>query len=283
MPINLYLAVALIYAGVTLFLWRQAYSTTLGTAPVTLNHVTAWPNWLILFGIVLHAWVLLRSVWVVEGLNLGLGNAVSLIVWLMVLIYWLGSWIYPLASLQMFVLPIAVAGVLVALWVPSNRVLSIAARPALAAHLALSLLAYSLFTIAALHAVLTSALDRGLHQGNTPLALRDVPPLIALESLLLRIIQLGFVLLTLALASGFLFSEQVFGKAITFPHNTHKVVFGVLSWLIFGAFLVGHRFYGWRGRTAALLTLVGFGLLLLGYVGSKFVLEVLLQRAVAGF
>ena len=283
MPINLYLAVALIYAGVTLFLWRQAYSTTLGTAPVTLNHVTAWPNWLILFGIVLHAWVLLRSVWVAEGLNLGLGNAVSLIVWLMVLIYWLGSWIYPLASLQMFVLPIAVAGVLVALWVPSNRVLSIAARPALAAHLALSLLAYSLFTIAALHAVLTSALDRGLHQGNTPLALRDVPPLIALESLLLRIIQLGFVLLTLALASGFLFSEQVFGKAITFPHNTHKVVFGVLSWLIFGAFLVGHRFYGWRGRTAALLTLVGFGLLLLGYVGSKFVLEVLLQRAVAGF
>ena len=279
MPINLYLAVALIYAGVTLFLWRQAYSTTLGTAPVTLNHVTAWPNWLILFGIVLHAWVLLRSVWVVEGLNLGLGNAVSLIVWLMVLIYWLGSWIYPLASLQMFVLPIAVAGVLVALWVPSNRVLSIAARPALAAHLALSLLAYSLFTIAALHAVLTSALDRGLHQGNTPLALRDVPPLIALESLLLRIIQLGFVLLTLALASGFLFSEQVFGKAITFPHNTHKVVFGVLSWLIFGAFLVGHRFYGWRGRTAALLTLVGFGLLLLGYVGSKFVLEVLLQHA----
>ena len=279
MPINLYLAVALIYAGVALFLWRQAYSTTRGTAPVTLNHVTGWPNWLILFGIVLHAWVLLRSVWVAEGLNLGLGNALSLIVWLMVLIYWLGSWIYPLASLQMFVLPIAVAGVLVALWVPSNRVLSIAARPALAAHLALSLLAYSLFTIAALHAVLTSALDRGLHQGNTPLALRDAPPLIALESLLLRIIQLGFVLLTLALASGFLFSEQVFGKAITFPHNTHKVVFGVLSWLIFGAFLVGHRFYGWRGRTAALLTLVGFGLLLLGYVGSKFVLEVLLQRA----
>ncbi len=279
MPTNLYLAVALIYAGVTLFLWRQAYSTTGIPAANASNRAAQWPNWFILFAIVLHGWGLLRSVFVEQGLNLGLGNAVSLIVWLMVLIYWLGSWIYPIVSLQIFVLPIAVAGVLVALIAPSHRVLSIAARPALAAHLALSLLAYSLFTIAALHAVLTSVLDRGLHQGNTPIALRDAPPLIALESLLLRIIQLGFVLLTLALGSGFLFSEQVFGKAITFPHNTHKVVFGVLSWLIFGAFLVGHRFYGWRGRTAALLTLVGFGLLLLAYVGSKFVLEVLLQRA----
>lgn len=279
MPTYLYIAVALIYAGVTLFLWRQAYSTTRRPFSTTSNRRAGWPNWTILLGIILHGWVLVRSVFVADGLNLGLGNAISMIVWLMVLIYWFGSWIYPIVGLQIFVLPVAVAGVLAALLVPSHRVLSIAARPALAAHLALSLLAYSLFTIAALHAVLTSVLDRGLHQGNTPIALRDAPPLIALESLLLRIIQLGFVLLTLALASGFVFSEQVFGKAITFPHNTHKVVFGVLSWLIFGAFLVGHRFYGWRGRTAALLTLVGFGLLLLSYVGSKFVLEVLLQRA----
>ncbi len=174
---------------------------------------------------------------------------------------------------------LAVVGVLFALLVPSDRVLSIAARPALTAHLVMSLLAYSLFTIAALHAILTAVLDSGLRHGNTPTALRDAPPLIALETLLLRIIQLGFVLLTLALASGFLFSEQVFGKAITFPHNAHKVIFGVLSWLIYGAFLVGHRIYGWRGRTAATLTLVGFGLLLLSYVGSKFVLEVILQRA----
>lgn len=277
MSIYAYLVVALIYAAVALFFWRRAYGPA-GAAAATssLNHAS---NWFILLGVVLHGYALQSSIFRDSGMNLGLGNAISLIIWLMVLIYWLGSWFYPLVSLQMFVLPIAVVGVFFAIIAPSDRVLLIASRPALMAHLAMSLLAYSLFTIAALHAILTSALDRGLRHGNTPIALRDAPPLIALETLLLRIIQFGFVLLTLALASGFFFSEQVFGKAITFPHNAHKVIFGILSWLIYGAFLVGHRFYGWRGRTAVILTLVGFGLLLLGYVGSKFVLEVVLQRA----
>ena len=279
MPSNVYLVVALIYGAVALFFWRRAYGSAPATGEIAPQGGIHWSNWAILLAIVLHGWILLRTVFVEQGMNLGLGNAISLIIWLMVLIYWLGSWVYPLVSLQMFVLPIAVVGVLFALIVPSDRVLSIASRPALMAHLVMSLLAYSLFTIAALHAILTAVLDRGLRHGNTPTALRDAPPLIALETLLLRIIQLGFVLLTLALASGFLFSEQVFGKAITFPHNAHKVIFGVLSWLIYGAFLIGHRFYGWRGRTAATLTLIGFGLLLLGYVGSKFVLEVILQRA----
>ena len=279
MPSNVYLVVALIYGAVALFFWRRAYGNAPATEEIALRRGIHWSNWVILLAIVLHGWLLLRTVFVEQGMNLGLGNAISLIIWLMVLIYWLGSWIYPLVSLQMFVLPIAVVGVLFALLVPSDRVLSIASRPALMAHLVMSLLAYSLFTIAALHAILTAVLDRGLRHGNTPVVLRDAPPLIALETLLLRIIQLGFVLLTFALASGFLFSEQVFGKAITFPHNAHKVIFGVLSWLIYGAFLLGHRFYGWRGRTAAILTLVGFGLLLLSYVGSKLVLEVILQRA----
>ena len=268
MPVSLYLLVALIYGAVAAHFWRE--TLTVRDESVTTEKVdrTPWIKWVVLVGILLHGVVLQWSMFGKLGVNLGLGNAMSLILWLTVVIYWLGSWLYPVASLQMFVLPIAAIGVLLALLLPSDRVLSLAARPALAAHLIMSLLAYSLFTIAALHAILTSVLDRGLRQGTTPTTLRDAPPLIAMESLLLRIIQLGFVLLTLALISGFFFSEQVFGKAITFPHNAHKVVFGVLSWGIFGAFLMGHRFYGWRGRTAATLTLVGFGLLLLGELGE---------------
>jgi ABC-type uncharacterized transport system permease subunit len=279
MSASLYLLVALIYGAVAAYFWRRSFSIRHEPSSANNESPGAWVAWTVLAGIIVHAVILYSAIFRAQGLNLGLGNALSLIVCLTVLIYWVGSWIYPIASLQMFVLPIAAIGVLLALLLPSDRVLSLAARPALAAHLVMSLLAYSLFTIAALHAILTSVLDHGLRQGTMPATLRDAPPLIAMESLLLRIIQVGFILLTLALISGFFFSEQVFGKAITFPHNAHKVIFGVLSWGIFGAFLVGHRFYGWRGRTAATLTLVGFGLLLLGYIGSKFVLEVLLQRA----
>jgi len=83
------------------------------------------------------------------------------------------------------------------------------------------------------------------------------------------------VLLTLTLASGVLFSEEILGKAMPL---THKTVFGIVSWLIFGALLLGRRVYGWRGRVAIYWTLAGFVSLLLAYVGVQFVLEIILHR-----
>ncbi len=67
----------------------------------------------------------------------------------------------------------------------------------------------------------------------------------------------------------------MFGRALRFDHKT---LFALLSWIAFGALLVGRHFYGWRGRTALRWTLGGFVLLLLAYVGSRFVLEVVLGR-----
>jgi ABC-type uncharacterized transport system permease subunit len=102
-----------------------------------------------------------------------------------------------------------------------------------------------------------------------------------MEALLFRIIWAGFILLTLTLASGIVFSEELFGRAARF---NHKTVFGFLSWLIFAALLAGRHVYGWRGRVAVRWTLAGFltlvlaFTLVLAYIGSKFVLEVILGR-----
>ena len=72
-----------------------------------------------------------------------------------------------------------------------------------------------------------------------------------------------------------LFSEEVFGRPFV---ADHKTVFSVIAWAVFGVLLIGRRLRGWRGRTALRLTLAGFALLLLAYVGSRFVLEVVLGR-----
>jgi ABC-type uncharacterized transport system permease subunit len=96
-----------------------------------------------------------------------------------------------------------------------------------------------------------------------------------MEALLFRLIHIAFFLLTITLLSGVLFSEQLFGKALTF---NHKTIFAVVSWLIFAALLVGRHRYGWRGRVALRWTLAGFGVLLLAYIGSRFVLEIILGR-----
>jgi ABC-type uncharacterized transport system permease subunit len=117
--------------------------------------------------------------------------------------------------------------------------------------------------------------ERQLHRRGT-VAFPHLPPLLTLEALLFRMIAAAFVFLTLTLVTGIAFSETLFGRALRLDHKT---VFALLSWLIFGLLLAGRWRYGWRGRTALRWTLSGFVLLMLAYVGSRFVLEVLLQRA----
>jgi len=107
--------------------------------------------------------------------------------------------------------------------------------------------------------------------------LDTLPPLLTLEKLLFRLISAGFVLLTLTLISGVAFNEQLVDKAFKLDHKT---VFAILSWLMFGALLTARRVSGWRGRAALRWVLASFVALLLAYVGSRFVFEVLLHRAV---
>ena len=209
------------------------------------------------------------------GMYLGVGNALSLILWLTVLIYGLGSLFYRLDGLHALVLPAAAVAVALPFVFPSTRALANTETLAFKAHLLISMAAYSLFTIASLHVLLMAIIERRLHAGALPPALAGMPPLLTLETLLFRIITAGFVLLTLTIASGVLFSEELFGKPARF---SHKTVFGVLSWLIFAALLGGRMVYGWRGRTAVRWTLAGFLTLVLAYIGSKFVLEVVLGR-----
>ena len=142
-------------------------------------------------------------------------------------------------------------------------------------HIGIALLAYSLFTFAALHALLMTIAERSLHNKPTLIKLPSFPPLMLMESLLFSVIKIGFVLLTFTLISGMLFSEHIFGKPLEF---THKIVFSIASWLIYSGLLFGRYQYGWRGKKAINLTLIGFVLLLLAYVGSKFILQVLMGR-----
>ncbi|MBH2002958.1 MAG: cytochrome c biogenesis protein CcsA, partial [Moraxellaceae bacterium] len=58
----------------------------------------------------------------------------------------------------------------------------------------------------------------------------------------------------------------------------HKTAFSIISWFLYGALLIGHYKFGWRGRKAIRFTITGFILLAIGFIGSKFVLEMILGR-----
>jgi ABC-type uncharacterized transport system permease subunit len=229
----------------------------------------------VLLPLVLHGYLLYDTLWFAGSLNLGLMNALSLILWMTILVYWLAHFFYSLASLKALVLPLAGVAALLPLLFPATNVVPQHTSWAFDAHVLVAMLAYSLFTIAAVHASLMSFVESNLHKAKLPALLRNLPPLLTMENLLFRIIGAGFVLLTLTLISGSIFSEQIFGKAWQF---NHKVLFGFISWAVFGVLLAGHHFYGWRGRRAVNWTMSGFGFLVLAYIGSKFVLEFILHR-----
>ena len=270
-----YLIAFLLYGLIGWHFWRTKWnnpvqSTDDGTVTVGRE------NYVILIPLILHGYILYQSIFSGAGLSFGIGNAVSSIVWLTALIYWLsGFFFYRLEVMQTLVAPVAAVAVLLPLISPSPHPLTNIDLPAFKAHILVAMLAYSLLTIAALHALLMAVVERRLHHPTMPSVLTNLPPLLVMEKLLFRIIWAGFILLTLTLISGVAFSEEVFGQPVKF---THKTLFGFVSWGVFAALLAGRQLYGWRGRIAIRWTLIGFIILLLAYIGSKFVLEVVLQR-----
>ncbi|MBY0578066.1 MAG: cytochrome c biogenesis protein CcsA, partial [Burkholderiales bacterium] len=184
------------------------------------------------------------------------------------------SFFHNLKALQSPIAAIAAISVLLPGVFPSHHFLPNAYMIAFKIHLLIGLLAYSLFSIAALQALLMDFIEKRLHS-KMPTILRNMPPLLTMETLLFRIIGAGFILLTLTLFSGVLYSEELFGKPFEF---SHKTLFAFISWAIFAVLLGGRHLYGWRGRIAVRSTMTGFVMLLLAYIGSKFVLEVILKR-----
>lgn len=219
------------------------------------------------------------------SLRIGFAIMLSATLWISVAAYWLENRNMALDGLRVLVLPSAAVAVMLPVLFPGS-VVPLEGKSALFPwHVAIAILAYSTLTIAAFHAVLMALQESRLHTrpGSAQLswlglAIDRLPALLTMERLLFRLIGFGFVLLTMTVLSGVVFSEQLFGIALKWDHKT---IFTMLSWILFGALLAGRLWRGWRGKTALRFTLTGFATLLMAYVGSRFVMEVVLHRGLA--
>ncbi len=271
--ILMHLLAAALYGGLAVHLWRTRWRGPVLDQPA--GGLRLGERGLLLLALVAHAISLRMEIFDGGSMRFGFAIALSVMLWLAIALYWIESFYARMEGLQVIGLPAAaVAAVLPALF-SEPHVLTNAGSMAFRLHFLMAMLAYSLFTLAALHALLMATAEKSLHRGRVSPLLAGLPPLLTMEALLFRLIHVAFVLLTFTLISGVFFSETLFGKALTF---NHKTVFAILSWLIFAALLTGRHLRGWRGRVALRWTLAGFAALLLAYVGSRFVLEVILGR-----
>jgi len=205
----------------------------------------------------------------------GFAPAVSVTVWLMIAVYLMESRLLPLAGVRRSLALLGAAAVLLALAFPGETLPRALSRWA-PLHWVLGIASYGLFGAAVLHASMMRRAEKQMRQlrpstlpapgGNAPAGL----PLLRLERLTFRFVTAGFVMLSAAIALGWWVSN---------PWRwDHKSVFSMLGWLVFAGLLVGRRTLGWRGAQATRWLYAGAGLLLLAYVGSRFVFEVLLHR-----
>ena len=219
-----------------------------------------------------HALSLLASF--TTPLRFGFAPALSVTTWLVLMAYLVESQFYPqlrgrwaLGSLGALTVALA--------WLFPGNTLHVQASPWLPLHWALGLSAYGMFAAAVVHAWMMTRAEQQIRLAQTTPGL----PLLALERLTFRFVGAGFVLLSATLLAGAFFGEQLYGAASEAWRWDHKRVFALLSWLTFAALLWGRRQWGWRGRRAVRVLYTGAALLMLSYVGSRFVLELLLGRS----
>ena len=221
--------------------------------------------------------------WMLHGLALAMGHAIwpvrfgfapalSVTAWLVFTLYAIESRLYPGLRVRAPMAGLGAAAVLLALFFPGTAHPH-PASPWLPLHWWLGIISYGLLAAAVLHAWLAQGAEAAIRQARSA---EPGLPLLALERLTFRLVSAAFVLLSATLAAGWWFSEWLQPQGWVW---NHKTLFTLLSWLALAVLLWGRHTQGWRGRIAFNMLYAAATLLLLGYVGSRFVLEVILGRA----
>jgi ABC-type uncharacterized transport system permease subunit len=258
--------VVLLYLLLFAFLVYRLISAGRGLSKHTLLGIA-------IVALLIHGYLLHVRLFVPASMDLSILTVFSVITWVITAMLVVFSWREPVENLLIGVLPFAIVAVFLRLISQQHYVLPMHPSSGLELHILVSIIAYSLLSIAALQAILLYIQDTYLHNKHPAGFIRALPPLETMERLLFRMIATGFIVLSFSVVSGFIYLEDVFAQ-----HLAHKVVLSVGAWILYAILLWGRWRFGWRGRIAIRWTLTGFVLLLLAYFGSKFVIEVILHR-----
>lgn len=212
-----------------------------------------------------------------HGARFGFAPALSVTLWLVVAAHAIEKLSNALLGARRIVCVLALATIALALLWPGEA--RVADSPWAPLHWLLGLVSYGLVGAAVVHARMLDRTERKLREPQSGAAPRVGAagslglPLMTLERLTFRFVDAGFLVLTLALVLGAWFALRGTGW-----RWDHKTVFSLLGWVVMALLVVGRHVRGWRGPRATRFIYVGAFLLLLAYVGSRFVFEVLLGR-----
>jgi len=263
------ITIFLLYAGAAgAFAWSR---TAAGSDRLRTYLLVAAP--LAAAALVVHLYALERAVMLSGTFTLTLTSAVSIIGLQLGMIASLAAVYRQLRGIASILLLIAATLGSLTYMYPDSMA-SGALTWQIQAHIALSMFAYGLLTAGAIVGVLALIQDRRLRARTVSPMNHLFAPLEMTERLLYGVATAGFVVLLLSVVTGIMFVENLFAQ-----HLVHKTILSIGALLMFGTLVVGRFVSGWRGHSAVYLYLGAFALLIVAYFGSRYVLEVLLNRS----
>lgn len=225
-------------------------------------------------GLAAHSAELMSELLVAGMLQMSLLNSISVCVWMTIAVILCSALTKPLHNLFMFFMPAAAILLILGLVTPQLAQPK-AYSAGMLIHIFGSLLAYSVMIVTTLQAILVNIQSNHLHRHQVNNRISSIlPPLQSMERLMFEWLLIGFVLLTIAMVTGGMYVDNLLAQ-----HLIHKTVLTLISWGFFATLIFGHFYLGWRGQRASRLIYLGFGFLLVAFMGSKFVLEYVVTSA----
>jgi cytochrome c-type biogenesis protein CcsB len=257
---SLFLGTTLTAYGVSAWLYRRSLALPSGRA-------AAWARLALMLGVAVHT-VLFGGRWLHSGLPpvADLFGLLLLYGWLLIVCYLLIEGVWRISALGAYLLPVASLVLLLAFAAPREP----QPLPAmlwslwLPVHAGSAFLAYALFTIAAVLSLIAILQARRLRRPGPSRLLAQLPPLTAAQAAAHRCVAIGYPLITLALCSGAVWAEQVWGAPWSWdPKQTMALV----TWLLYTFYLRVRGEPRWAGQPSAWLLVGGFGCVLATFLG----------------
>jgi ABC-type uncharacterized transport system permease subunit len=229
---------------------------------------TRLPLFLGIAAVAIQAVILFRLITAPQGDAFSLSNSAAITSCIAASLVIGISFFKPTQSMIMFAYPAALVSLIILLTADPHQAQNIQTNKGILAHISLSILAYSILLLAAIQALLVSIQNKNLkHHGHTKMTSK-LPPLLVMENILFDLLKAGTLLLAAAIAIGLVFVDDFLAQRLA-----HKTFFSILALMVFTTLWFGRARYGWRGAFASRMTLWGTSFLIVGFFGSKLVLE----------
>jgi len=253
---------------VTLILYLIPCLSSLSNIKIIKNY-----SFLVAIGLITHALLIYNHVFN-QGVDLSFANSTLLLSWIIVLIYLLFNNKSKYQGLEIFTLIPALIIVLVfPLIQPDHQSIQYYSISA-SIHIIVAMLGYGLLAFGSIFSLFLLLFEKGLHaETKNSSMISSSEPLLDVESKLFQIYWVGFAFLTFTLFSSLFFSNYLFGQSLDW---NHKTIFTILAWLSYALVLFGRVQFGWRGKKSIIISLLAFAFLILAYLGTKFVVEIVL-------